>query len=187
MEILNENEGAGNSSFATLREPRWSPPPPKRSLCMANTTLMVLRLLGRYSHLMKLLHPIADDILLGMKHLFQYYIYSVDKFFRPDLQEVEASLYSEHLIKYLQEIECNVLLNRSVVSQVDEQGNQIFKVFCLLLLSLTGLSMTIDISKYIFLLFLAKFFTLLLRLEWICPELLFHTPQMDDYLFSKLD
>lgn len=48
---------------------------------IANTTLSVLRLFGRYVHLMQVLSPIAFDVLICLNQIFDYYLYSVYKFF----------------------------------------------------------------------------------------------------------
>jgi hypothetical protein len=80
QEILNENEEP-QSALATLKWKAWSPPPPRHGLCLANTTLTLLRLFGRYTHLARLLHPIAEEIVRGMTQVFQYYVYAVHAFF----------------------------------------------------------------------------------------------------------
>ena len=46
-------------------EQKTGAPLPRQGFCLANTSLMVLRQFGRYIHLMKLLHPISSQILLG--------------------------------------------------------------------------------------------------------------------------
>lgn len=125
IEIMNENEGS-NSTFGSLKGRSWTPPPPKQGLCIANTTLTVLRLFGRYSHLMKLIHPIADQILVGMKQLFEYYFYSVNRIFSPALKE-EAVFQSEELRSYLDRIRSEVVQEVLVVPETDEQGNQVLR------------------------------------------------------------
>ena len=119
MEIRKENEGM-NNNFASLKEKSWIPPPPKQGICLGNTTLMMLRLVGRYSHLMKLLHPIADQILLGMKQLFDFYLFTVHKFFSGDLPETETR--SGNLKNYFKKIESEILIKKIIVSETDEQG-----------------------------------------------------------------
>ena len=56
---------------------------------------MVLRLIGRYSHMMTVLKPIAKQVWTGICQLFQYYLYSVHLFFTGDNTESEAQLYSQ--------------------------------------------------------------------------------------------
>uniref|UniRef100_A0A0P5AMI3 Coiled-coil domain-containing protein n=1 Tax=Daphnia magna TaxID=35525 RepID=A0A0P5AMI3_9CRUS len=48
---------------------------------LANTTLSVLRLFGRYIHFMHLLKTIAFDVLICLNQLFDYYLYAVCKLF----------------------------------------------------------------------------------------------------------
>ena len=48
---------------------------------LSNTTLSVLRLFGRYVHFMHLLKTIAFDVLICLNQLFDFYIYSVYRFF----------------------------------------------------------------------------------------------------------
>lgn len=48
---------------------------------LANTTLSVLRLFGRYIHFMHLLKTIAFDVLICLNQLFDYYLYAVYKLF----------------------------------------------------------------------------------------------------------
>lgn len=48
---------------------------------LANTTLSVLRLFGRYIHFMHLLKTIAFDVLICLNQLFDYYLYAVHKIF----------------------------------------------------------------------------------------------------------
>jgi hypothetical protein len=90
QEILNENEEP-QSALATLKWKAWSPPPPRHGLCLANTTLTLLRLFGRYTHLARLLHPIAEEIVRGMTQVFQYYVYAVHAFFVEELGAGEES------------------------------------------------------------------------------------------------
>ena len=124
MEIRKENEGM-NNNFASLKEKSWVAPPPKQGICLGNTTLMVLRLVGRYSHLMNLLHPIADEILLGMKQLFDFYLFTVHKFFSSDLPDSEPR--SANLKNYFNKISSQILLQKVSLSETDTQGNSVVK------------------------------------------------------------
>nr|XP_045603375.1 syndetin-like [Procambarus clarkii] len=62
-------------------------PHPKRKLdhgktpIVTNTTLTILRLIGKYIQMMRLLQPIAFDVMICLSHLFDYYLYSVFTFF----------------------------------------------------------------------------------------------------------
>lgn len=48
---------------------------------LANTTLSVLRLFGRYIHFMQLLKSIAFDVLICLNQLFDFYLLAVHRFF----------------------------------------------------------------------------------------------------------
>lgn len=48
---------------------------------LANTTLSVLRLFGRYVHFMRLLRTIAFDVLICLNQLFDFYLLAVYRFF----------------------------------------------------------------------------------------------------------
>lgn len=52
---------------------------------LPNTSLALLRLCGKYLQLLLLLRPVAFDVLVCISHLFEFYIYSLCKFFAPDL------------------------------------------------------------------------------------------------------
>lgn len=48
---------------------------------LANTTLSLLRMFGRYLHFMKLFKTIAFDVLICLNQLFDFYVWSVYHFF----------------------------------------------------------------------------------------------------------
>lgn len=50
-----------------------------------NTTLNVLRLMGRYMNIMFLLRPISFDIIKALMELFDYYFYTIYHFFALDM------------------------------------------------------------------------------------------------------
>ena len=106
----------------------WVSPPPKQGFCLANTTLMVLRQFGRYIHLMKLLHPISSDILIGIKQLFQFYLYSVCRVFSSSQSQSYSWISSAmpiNLIEFFDSIERDVVLKSQVVTEVDAEGNSV--------------------------------------------------------------
>lgn len=51
---------------------------------ITNTTLSILRLYGRYLHMMHLLKSIAYDVAVCMCQLFEYYFYTIYVFFISD-------------------------------------------------------------------------------------------------------
>lgn len=56
-----------------------------RAPILTNTTLTVLRQIGKYLQMSRLLKPIAYDIIVCMNQLFDYYLYAVHLFFTSDL------------------------------------------------------------------------------------------------------
>ncbi|CAG7824505.1 unnamed protein product, partial [Allacma fusca] len=53
----------------------------KQAFIITNTTLSILRLYGRYLHMMHLLKSIAYDVAVCMSQLFEYYFYVVFVYF----------------------------------------------------------------------------------------------------------
>ncbi|KAG8227261.1 hypothetical protein J437_LFUL003994, partial [Ladona fulva] len=62
---------------------------------LTNTTLTVLRLVGRYIRMACLLRPIAPDVIIRATHLYEYYLYTVFSFFASELP-----LNTEHVFSY---------------------------------------------------------------------------------------
>jgi hypothetical protein len=123
LEILQENEGDHNNHgvLTTLRSnappptAALRPPPPKSGgLCLANTTLMLLRLVGRYTHLARLLHPVAGEILRGMAQIVHYYVYTVHAFF-VDSGEAGGEGGGEQLKQFVSSVYAAVIRHEVVV------------------------------------------------------------------------
>ncbi|XP_065587332.1 syndetin isoform X2 [Cyrtonyx montezumae] len=57
---------------------------------LTNTTLNVVRLVGKYMQMMNILKPIAFDVIHFMSQLFDYYLYAVYTFFGRNDTEVSA-------------------------------------------------------------------------------------------------
>ncbi|KAK4316854.1 hypothetical protein Pmani_012030 [Petrolisthes manimaculis] len=70
---------------------------------VTNTTLTILRLIGKYIQMMRLLQPIALDVMICLSHLFDYYLFAVFTFFgaRGDLEQN----LSRHLLTSLKKIQ----------------------------------------------------------------------------------
>ncbi|XP_059900268.1 syndetin isoform X2 [Gadus macrocephalus] len=63
---------------------------------LTNTTLNVIRLLGKYMQMMNILKPIAFDVIHCVSQLFDYYLYAVYTFFgRNDMPAPSPSLLSQ--------------------------------------------------------------------------------------------
>jgi len=102
-QLIEENTSSGSmgltslssrSARSSLRQVTRSP---ATGVTVSNTGIMVLRLIGRYSHMMTVLRPIAQQVWTGICQLFQYYLYSVHLFFssidsEPDIYTGKSSL-----------------------------------------------------------------------------------------------
>ncbi|XP_021407436.2 syndetin isoform X1 [Lonchura striata] len=58
---------------------------------LTNTTLNVIRLVGKYMQMMNILKPIAFDVIHFMSQLFDYYLYAVYTFFGRNDMPIPAS------------------------------------------------------------------------------------------------
>ena len=52
---------------------------------LTNTSLMLLRLWGKYLHLLQMLEPISDEVFLAMTNLMDFYLFNVYQAFTKDL------------------------------------------------------------------------------------------------------
>ncbi|KAJ8933780.1 hypothetical protein NQ314_013816 [Rhamnusium bicolor] len=93
---------------------------------LTNTTLSVLRQIGKYVQMSRLLKPIAYQIISCMNQLFDYYLYSVHLFFARDLAVSSSSLYSDELNITLKKISDNLIL--AYVPQEDADAEQEGKI-----------------------------------------------------------
>ena len=78
---MTSYQGLTSLSDSQVHTSRPSPKPPVTGVTVSNTGLMVLRLIGRYSHMMTVLRPISQQVWTGICQLFQYYLYSVHLMF----------------------------------------------------------------------------------------------------------
>ncbi|XP_045136373.1 syndetin-like [Portunus trituberculatus] len=103
---------------------------------VTNTTLTILRLIGKYIQMMRLLQPIAFDVMVCLSHLFDYYLYTVFTFFGAR-GELEQSL-SRRLRASLKRIQDTLILtpDASPEEPVDQD-----KVMC------PSLSPVVDITS----------------------------------------
>ncbi|XP_049541614.1 syndetin [Anopheles darlingi] len=86
------------------RSPTIVAPEMSASVVVVNTSLTVLRCIGRYLYFCKLLHPIAPHIVRSMTELIDYYIHAVHELFASDLPVSRDNLYSGRLRQALQRI-----------------------------------------------------------------------------------
>ena len=78
---MTSYQGLTSLSGSQNNTTKPSPRPPVTGVTVSNTGLMVLRLIGRYSHMMTVLRPISQQVWTGICQLFQYYLYSVHLMF----------------------------------------------------------------------------------------------------------
>lgn len=83
----------------------------KKTLILTNTTLNVLRLFGKYMHMMNVLRPIAFDVLICKSQLFDYYMFAVYLFFA---KEVGEAYLSNKLKSSVKKIRHNLILDETV-------------------------------------------------------------------------
>lgn len=77
--------GTRRSSYQEKKEKHSSKAP-----ILTNTALSVLRQIGKYLQMSRLLRPIAFDIIMCMTQLFDFYVYGVHRFFAADLVSIQA-------------------------------------------------------------------------------------------------
>ncbi|XP_034653173.1 syndetin [Drosophila subobscura] len=78
-------------------------------LLVNNTALNVLRCLGRYLQMCKLLHCISPRIVACMLELIDFYVYAVHEFFGKDALVATENMYTPRLERRLRAVEANVL------------------------------------------------------------------------------
>ena len=112
-ELMEENRDSGRP-VTGLRAPAPRPVTRATGLAVANTAVMLLRLVGRYTHMMKVLRPIADTVWLGICQLFEYYLFSCHHLFTADLPDTERAVYSPRLAATLAAVQ-ETIIQREVV------------------------------------------------------------------------
>merc|ERR1712142_1022804 len=115
QELVEENRDMGRTGLTPLaRIPsssNTSTTTPLTGLTVSNTAIMVLRLIGRYTHMMKVLTPIAEEVWKGICQLFEFYLYTVNMFFSRDLLDTEQSVYTVKLRDTLTSIYSTLLIH----------------------------------------------------------------------------
>ncbi|VEN33781.1 unnamed protein product [Callosobruchus maculatus] len=89
---------------------------------LTNTTLSVLRQIGKYIQMSRLLKPIAFQIISCMNQLFDYYLYAVHLFFASDLTVSGENLYTQELTMTLNKISDNLILNNGIEDREKNEG-----------------------------------------------------------------
>ncbi|XP_033752043.1 syndetin-like isoform X2 [Pecten maximus] len=81
---------------------------------VTNTTLNVLRVIGKYMQMMTVLKPIAFDVINCMSQLFEYYLYTVHIFFGADTWVMNERSLNNRLHLTLQRIRNNLIAETPV-------------------------------------------------------------------------
>lgn len=79
------------------------------NMTVNNSSLNVLRCIGRYLQMCKLLHSISPQIVKCMMELIEFYIYVVHVFFASDLPLSSENLYTYNLREYLNRIAAEII------------------------------------------------------------------------------
>jgi syndetin len=74
------------------------------AMTVNNTSLNILRIMGRYLGIMKLLYSISPHIIYSLTELIDFYIYSVYEIFAKDLSVPGEKLHSSELLNNLKRI-----------------------------------------------------------------------------------
>ncbi|KAL2080030.1 hypothetical protein ACEWY4_023823 [Coilia grayii] len=106
---------------------------------LTNTTLNVIRLVGKYMQMMSILQPIAFDVIHCVSQLFDYYLYAVYTFFgRNDMYESSGmGLISSRLRTTLNRIQESLIdmsmpqVTFSVTGRSQTRGLSVVESFCL--------------------------------------------------------
>ena len=119
LQLMEENCDQASSGLTSLSKPKPSmrtgpSRSPASGVTVTNTAIMVLRLVGRYSHMMTVLTPIAKEVWTGICQLFQYYVYTVHLFFSRDTSDSAGHhqhLYTEKLSNLMKYIHSTAILH----------------------------------------------------------------------------
>lgn len=79
------------------------------AMTVNNTSLNILRIIGRYLGIMKLLYSIAPHIIYSLTELIDFYIYAVYEIFAKDLSVPGEKLHSPELMNNLKRIAENII------------------------------------------------------------------------------
>lgn len=109
-ESEEDNLNAGSSTANDSNEQEESTSLTQHSnMTVNNSSLNVLRCIGRYLQMCKLLHSISPQIVKCMMELIEFYIYVVHEFFASDLALSSDNLYTPNLRELLNRIATKVI------------------------------------------------------------------------------
>lgn len=96
------NSGEANADDSTIVNQLTSS---KANVMVNNSSLNVLRCIGRYLQMCKLLHSISPQIVKSMTELIEFYIYAVHELFAKDSPISNENVYTALLANHLNRIE----------------------------------------------------------------------------------
>ena len=91
----------------------------KLPVILTNSSLNILRIVGKYMQIMLILNQISFDVLLCIFHLFDYYLYGIYVFFAgADDFNVQLPFYTQstNLTNLLKRIESTLIISKSATS-----------------------------------------------------------------------
>lgn len=92
---------------------------------ITNTTINVLRVVGKYLQMVSVLHPIAFDVISCMSQLFDYYLYTVFSFFATDGISPDDRTVNGRLLMTLRRIHDNLIADPAVSVEGDGMRDRI--------------------------------------------------------------
>ncbi|XP_041367289.1 syndetin-like [Gigantopelta aegis] len=101
----------------------------KHAPFITNTTLNVLRVVGKYLQMMTVLKPVAFDVINYMSQLFDYILYTVHAFFGTDTSVSSDKSVNNRLSATLQRIRDNMIASSpesgSMVTEMTEHRDRV--------------------------------------------------------------
>lgn len=125
QDYIDEVTGEGRSNSRQTKRRLSKSKNEKFIPIVTNTTLNVMRVIGKYMQMMTVLKPIAFDVILCMSQLFDYYFYTVYSFFGADTTIKNERSINNRLNIALQRIHNNLIAESPVpgAPPVDQSEN----------------------------------------------------------------
>ncbi|KAK7500494.1 hypothetical protein BaRGS_00008401 [Batillaria attramentaria] len=105
---------------------------------ITNTTINVLRVVGKYLQMISVLHPIAFDVISCMSQLFEYYLYTIFSFFATDGISQDDRTVNSRLLTTLRRIHETLIADPSAVADGDGMRDRIPAATLLSVVDLTN-------------------------------------------------
>lgn len=125
QDYIDEVTGEGRSNSRQTKRRLSKSKNEKFIPIVTNTTLNVMRVIGKYMQMMTVLKPIAFDVILCMSQLFDFYFYTVYSFFGADTTIKNERSINNRLNIALQRIHNNLIAESPVpgAPPVDQSEN----------------------------------------------------------------